>query len=224
MTCPRVTLRRAARARPSPHRMTGNCATRAAGWPALRTPCATTASRSGSPRRRMRWPCSLRPRRSRPSSLKPALRALFCATHSDWERFDEIFDAFWRGRHMRQRQVLTGAPGGSAPPARRLAQAHVPQDALGLPDHVERRTDGDGDAPGGRTRPPRGRLARRGADDDGPPPYRRSRRHGGDPRACGAARPGDARAAGAPRTGAPARPPPRPAPHHSSQRLAWRNA
>ena len=76
----------------------------------------------------------------RPSSLKPALRALFCATHSDWERFDEIFDAYWQGRHMRQRQVLTGAPGGNAPPARRLAQAQVPQDALGLPDHVERRS------------------------------------------------------------------------------------
>src|ERR1700691_5309016 len=42
----------------------------------------------------------------RPTSLKPALRALFCATHSDWERFDEIFDAFWQGRDMRQRQVL----------------------------------------------------------------------------------------------------------------------
>ena len=37
----------------------------------------------------------------RPSSLKPALRALFCATHSDWERFDEVFDAYWGGRHMR---------------------------------------------------------------------------------------------------------------------------
>jgi uncharacterized protein with von Willebrand factor type A (vWA) domain len=81
------------------------------------------------------------------SSLKPALRALFCATHSDWERFDEVFDAYWGGRHMRQRQVLTGAPSGSTPPARRLAQAHVPQDALGLPDRVERRTGGDGDEP-----------------------------------------------------------------------------
>ena len=37
---------------------------------------------------------------ARPSSLKPALRALFCATHSDWERFDEIFDAYLAGsRH-----------------------------------------------------------------------------------------------------------------------------
>jgi uncharacterized protein with von Willebrand factor type A (vWA) domain len=80
----------------------------------------------------------------RPSSLKPALRALFCATHSDWERFDEVFDAYWQGRHMRQRQVLTG---GNAPPVRRLAQAQVPQDTLGLPDHVERRSGGDSDAP-----------------------------------------------------------------------------
>jgi uncharacterized protein with von Willebrand factor type A (vWA) domain len=84
---------------------------------------------------------------TRPSSLRPAFRALFCATHSDWERFDVIFDAYWRGRDMRQRQRLAGAPGGSQSPARRLAEAPVPQDALGLPDHVERRSNGDGEAP-----------------------------------------------------------------------------
>src|SRR5882757_5835737 len=44
----------------------------------------------------------------RPSSLNGALRALFCATHSDWEKFDEIFDAFWRGRHMRTARMLSG--------------------------------------------------------------------------------------------------------------------
>jgi hypothetical protein len=43
--------------------------------------------------------------------------------------------------------MLRGAPGGGAPLARRLAQAHVPQDALGLPDRVERRAGADGDAP-----------------------------------------------------------------------------
>jgi len=79
----------------------------------------------------------------RPTSLKPAFRALFCATHSDWERFDEIFDAFWLGRDMRQRQVLTGTP--SRAPAKKLAEAHVPQEALDLPDRVERRSDGDGE-------------------------------------------------------------------------------
>jgi uncharacterized protein len=82
----------------------------------------------------------------RPTSLKPALRALFCATHSDWERFDEIFDAFWQGRDMRQRQVLSGVPSaGHAPAAKKLAEAHVPQKALGLPDRVERKSAGDGE-------------------------------------------------------------------------------
>ena len=84
---------------------------------------------------------------TRPSSLKPALRALFCATHSDWQRFDDIFDAFWQGGGMRQRQILAGVPQAGRAPARRLAEAHVPKDALGLPDHVERRSDGDGEYP-----------------------------------------------------------------------------
>jgi len=82
----------------------------------------------------------------RPTSLKPALRALFCATHSDWERFDAIFDAFWQGRDMRSRQVLTGRPGASRAPAKKLAEAQVPQDALGLADKIERRNDADGAA------------------------------------------------------------------------------
>src|SRR5215467_11339752 len=69
------------------------------------------------------------PAAARPITLKPALRALFCASHSDWQRFDEIFEAHWRGRGMRQRQVLTGAPAAPHAPARRVAQSHVPQNA-----------------------------------------------------------------------------------------------
>jgi uncharacterized protein with von Willebrand factor type A (vWA) domain len=83
------------------------------------------------------------PAATRASSLKPAMRALLCATHSDWERFDEIFDAFWHGRDMRQRQMLSGSPNDSHAPVRRLAEAAVPQDSLSLPDHVTRRADGD---------------------------------------------------------------------------------
>src|SRR5215831_14807735 len=75
---------------------------------------------------------------TRAAALKSALRALFCATHSDWERFDEIFDAFWLGRHMRQARTLAGAPtGGSQPRARRLGEAG-PQGETGLPDSTER--------------------------------------------------------------------------------------
>jgi uncharacterized protein len=81
----------------------------------------------------------------RPTSLKSALRSLFCATHSDWERFDEIFDAFWQGRDMRQRQILSGVPSASSASARKLAEAHVPQEALGLPDRIERKSDGEGE-------------------------------------------------------------------------------
>src|SRR5271170_989579 len=50
------------------------------------------------------------PSMRRPSALRPALRSLFCATHSDWERFDEIFDAYWLGRGMRSRQIVSGGP------------------------------------------------------------------------------------------------------------------
>ena len=52
----------------------------------------------------------------RPSTLKPALKALFCATHSDWERFDEIFDAYWLGRGMRRAQTLSGTAGRQSQP------------------------------------------------------------------------------------------------------------
>ena len=84
---------------------------------------------------------------ARAATLRPALRALFCATHSDWERFDEIFDAYWLGRHMRQARMLAGGPSGSQPRARRLGEAG-PQGGTGLPDRTERRSDGDGDATG----------------------------------------------------------------------------
>jgi uncharacterized protein with von Willebrand factor type A (vWA) domain len=79
------------------------------------------------------------------------LRALLCATHSDWERFDQIFDAYWRGRGLRSKQILSGAPPTNKPSLRRLAEANAAQAPAGAPDHVERRageadqiTDGRG--------------------------------------------------------------------------------
>ncbi len=42
----------------------------------------------------------------RPASLKPALRALFCATRADWLRFDALFDAFWLGVGVRRVRPL----------------------------------------------------------------------------------------------------------------------
>jgi uncharacterized protein with von Willebrand factor type A (vWA) domain len=53
------------------------------------------------------------PAARRPHELQSAFRALFCATHSDWEKFDEIFLAFWRGHDMRSARVSGGAGGAS---------------------------------------------------------------------------------------------------------------
>jgi len=79
----------------------------------------------------------------RPSSLKPALRALFCATHSDWERFDEIFDAFWLGRGRRQARTLSSADASSDAPPKRLGEAGAFPGETGPPDHVEHRDGAD---------------------------------------------------------------------------------
>jgi uncharacterized protein len=87
------------------------------------------------------------PAATRPTTLKPALKALLCATHSDWERFDEIFDAFWLGRGMRRAQTLTGTPTENRPPAQRLGDARA-EGPPGVPDHVERRDEGGADATG----------------------------------------------------------------------------
>ena len=87
------------------------------------------------------------PLATRPSTLKPALRSLFCARHSDWERFDEIFDAFWQARGVRRARMLAGMTLQSQASARHLKDAGPRAGTPGLPDHAERRTDG-GDSPG----------------------------------------------------------------------------
>jgi uncharacterized protein len=90
------------------------------------------------------------PAAMRPTLLQSAFRALFCATRSDWERFDKIFEAFWRGRDMRQRQMLASSSTDQrSATVRRLAEAAMPQDALGLPEHFRRLSDSDGPDPGG---------------------------------------------------------------------------
>ena len=91
------------------------------------------------------------PAASRPSSLKPALRSLFCATHSDWEKFDEIFEVYWRGRGMRGATALSGTSAESKASLRRIAEAGSLQGPSGLPDHIERR-GAEGDVAGGRGR------------------------------------------------------------------------
>lgn len=92
------------------------------------------------------------PAAERPSSLKPALRTLFCATHSDWERFDDIFDAFWLGRSRRQTEVAMAAAAEGQVSRKHLGAARAPEGELGPPDHVERRHGSDEETTDGRGR------------------------------------------------------------------------
>jgi len=45
-----------------------------------------------------------------PTTLRPALRALFAGSHAEWEKFDAIFDAAFLERRLRQAVRTLGAP------------------------------------------------------------------------------------------------------------------
>jgi uncharacterized protein with von Willebrand factor type A (vWA) domain len=46
---------------------------------------------------------------AKPGLLRSALKHLFSARKSDWDKFDGIFDAFWLGRRVRSRSFAVGA-------------------------------------------------------------------------------------------------------------------
>src|ERR1700716_2298951 len=45
----------------------------------------------------------------KPGLLRSALKHLFSARKSDWDRFDGIFDAFWLGKRVRSRSLIIGS-------------------------------------------------------------------------------------------------------------------
>jgi uncharacterized protein len=84
------------------------------------------------------------PAAERPMALKPALRALFSTRHSDWARFDEIFDAYWLGVGMRGARTLTSAGDRQKKMApNRLIESAGASEAQGLAEQVR---SGDDDS------------------------------------------------------------------------------
>ena len=81
------------------------------------------------------------PAGTQPHTLLPAMRALFCATHSDWERFEDIFNAFWRWEGRRTARVLSGTPSTRPAPLKRIGEPSGQKGPHGLPDHVQRGND-----------------------------------------------------------------------------------
>ena len=74
---------------------------------------------------------------ARPALLRAALRGLFCSRLSDWQRFDEIFDAFWLERGMRSAARVFGTP-PQAPPGRSLMPGGTPAGDDAVPNRTER--------------------------------------------------------------------------------------
>ncbi len=80
-----------------------------------------------------------------------AVRALLCASRSEWRRFDELFDLHWRGRgHKRAAPAKDG--GGGRAGNRPAEGANLPPDLSGLADRAERGVADDDAAGGGQRR------------------------------------------------------------------------
>src|ERR1700686_4154891 len=58
----------------------------------------------------------------KPGSLRSALKHLFSARKSDWDRFDGLFDAFWLGKRVRSRSLTMGAAKAANSPSLKSLQ------------------------------------------------------------------------------------------------------
>src|ERR1700726_3201601 len=65
----------------------------------------------------------------RPGLLRSALKHLFSARKSDWDRFDGIFDAFWLGKRLRSRSLTMGATKAANSPSLKSLQDQTPAPA-----------------------------------------------------------------------------------------------
>ncbi len=73
----------------------------------------------------------------RPAVLRSGLRSIACTRQADWERFDEIFDAYWLKRGMKGVLRVAGTP-PKGRGARKLSEAGAPGGSLGTPEQTSR--------------------------------------------------------------------------------------
>lgn len=80
-----------------------------------------------------------------PELLRQAFKHLFSARKAEWDRFDGIFDAFWRGTRARSRVVATGsAANASNPMTKPMLDPNERRPESGTPDQIDT-TAGDGE-------------------------------------------------------------------------------
>jgi uncharacterized protein with von Willebrand factor type A (vWA) domain len=88
---------------------------------------------------------------ARPGLLRSAFKHLFSARKSDWEKFDGIFDAFWLGKRIRSRSVVSGAAKAANNPSLKNLADHAAEpraDGQAAPDQVPSTGDADNDRSG----------------------------------------------------------------------------
>jgi uncharacterized protein with von Willebrand factor type A (vWA) domain len=59
---------------------------------------------------------------AKPGLLRSALKHLFSARKSDWDKFDGLFDAFWLGRRVRSRSMAAGSSKAANNPSLKTLQ------------------------------------------------------------------------------------------------------
>ena len=79
----------------------------------------------------------------KPGLLRSALKHLFSARKSDWERFDGIFDAFWLGRRVRSRSLTIGSAKAANSPSLKNLQDRKSEPVAG--DAATDQVPSDGD-------------------------------------------------------------------------------
>jgi len=75
------------------------------------------------------------PLANRPEGLRAALKALFASNRSEYERFDELFDAFWRGRGVKRAAATVTALGANR--TRRFEAGPSAAGADGFPERAK---------------------------------------------------------------------------------------
>lgn len=85
--------------------------------------------------------------------FQAGLRAICAGNRDEWEKFDAIFEAYWRARGMRSALRLIGASPADRRPPRLLPGHPGSEPADGAPDRTERRAGTEQDNPAdGRAR------------------------------------------------------------------------
>lgn len=68
----------------------------------------------------------------KPGLLRQAFKQLFSTSRAEWDRFDGLFDAFWLGRRVRSRSMVSGSTRPTASPSLKTLQDRIAREQGGV--------------------------------------------------------------------------------------------